>query len=386
MASKTKLTKTAIGALRPGFTWDSETRGLGVRMTPAGAKSWIFQYRAGKGRAAPTRRMTLGPCDSMTPDQARKKAERLRAGIHEGQDPAADQRRQRQAERVSDMLEIYIEDHVKVHNRARTVAEVERLCRASVPKWLRVKTVADVSRGDIRRLKRELQKTPYQANRVLAMLSKAFNVTGEHNPTRGVERFQEDKRERFLSPTEIARLSEALGTHGNRLAADAIRLLLLTGARAGEALSATWDQFDLEAGVWIKPSSHTKQKREHRVPLSAPARQLLAEMPRLDKTYVFPGQAKGSHLKSVKSSWAAICEAAGIEGVRLHDLRHTYASILASSGMSLQLIGRLLGHSTIVTTQRYSHLYDDPLREAVERVGKVVDSRQDAKVVVAKRL
>ena len=176
----------------------------------------------------------------------------------------------------------------------------------------------------------------------------------------------------------MRRLTEALANHSSRDAANAVRLLLLTGARRGEVLSATWHQFDLAVGVWTKPSSHTKQKREHRVPLSASARQLLADM-RTDaerrgetSPYLFPARTGDAPIGDIKKSWIALCKAAGINGVRLHDLRHTYASVLASAGQSLPVIGALLGHTQPSTTARYAHLFDDPLRAATERVGAIV--------------
>jgi integrase len=205
------------------------------------------------------------------------------------------------------------------------------------------------------------------------------------NPAQGVERAPEERRERFLTPAEIARLDEALAACPERVSANATRLLLLTGARRGEALGATWDQFDLAAGVWIKPATTTKQGKPHRVPLSAPALALLSEMratadvenerrkrdglPEL--VHLFPGK-DGKLLTGIKRFWARVCKAAGISGVRLHDLRHTYASILASSGLSLPIIGSLLGHSQPATTARYAHLLDDPLRAATERAGAVI--------------
>jgi integrase len=208
------------------------------------------------------------------------------------------------------------------------------------------------------------------------------------NPAKGVERNTEERRYRYLSGDELRRLTDALVSHSSRAAANAVRLLLLTGARRSEVLSATWDQFDLCAGVWTKPSAHTKQKLEHCVPLSAPAGQLLAEMrveaERQQQTnreprFVFPARSGDDHMVDLKSSWAAICRAAKLDGVRLHDLRHTYASVLASAGLSLPVIGALLGHSQAATTQRYAHLLDDPLRAATERVGAIVGgARTDA--------
>ena len=172
-----------------------------------------------------------------------------------------------------------------------------------------------------------------------------------------------------MSGDELQRLIAVLATHPNQRCANIIRLLLLTGARRGEAMNAAWNQFDLEAGVWTKPSAHTKQKKEHRVPLSAAAVQLLSEMKaKADfSPYVFPGR-NGGPLTEMKTFWSGVCQRAKLEDCRIHDLRHTYASILASSGLSLPVIGALLGHTQPATTQRYTHLFDDPLREATQRV------------------
>jgi integrase len=167
--------------------------------------------------------------------------------------------------------------------------------------------------------------------------------------------------------------------------ADIIRLLLLTGCRRGEALSATWDQFNLATGVWSKPPSSTKQQRHHEVPLSAPARELLARRRKQadGSPYVFPGPT--GHRKVLKQHWARILKAAGITGLRIHDLRHSFASSLVGAGFSLPVIGALLGHSQPSTTARYAHLARDPLREAVERHGAIVASAPSAEVKPLRR-
>jgi integrase len=240
--------------------------------------------------------------------------------------------------------------------------------------------VAEVTFSDIDALHRHLtrqRKVPIQANRVVALLSKMFSLAIKwrmraDNPARGIERNQETKRRRYLSGDELIRFTEALGEHKDQDAANAIHLLLLTGARRAEVLSSKWDQFDLEAGVWTKAGSTTKQKTEHRVPLSAPARQLLVDLKsESESDFVFPGRG-GEHRIDLRRSWAGLCGAAGISGVHLHDLRHTYVSILASAGNSLPVIGALLGHSQAATTHRYAHLFDDPLRKATETAGAII--------------
>jgi integrase len=209
----------------------------------------------------------------------------------------------------------------------------------------------------------------------------------EDNPAKGVDRNHEEKRNRYLSGDELRRLTVALAAHPNQNAANAIRLLLLTGARKGEVLRATWGQFNLDTGIWTKPSSHTKQKREHRVPLSAPARALLALMKAEAEQrasekgcepspYVFPSGHRDGPLVEL-NSWPALCRAADLRDVRMHDLRHTYASVLVSAGVGWPMIGALLGHSSTGTTMRYSHLVDDPLRLAAERAAAIITGNGD---------
>jgi integrase len=202
------------------------------------------------------------------------------------------------------------------------------------------------------------------------------------NPARGVALNSEEKRQRFLSPAELARLAEVLREHPARNSANLVRFLVLTGARFGEAATATWDQIDFRRGTWVKPSSHTKQKREHQAPLAASALALLAELPRTGP-YLFPGK-DGRPIGSVKTFWRTVCRRAGLAGVRIHDLRHSFAAVLASGGASLPLIGSLLGHTQAVTTSRYAHLIDSVQREAVERAGAVLDGRATAEVIPIK--
>ena len=180
---------------------------------------------------------------------------------------------------------------------------------------------------------------------------------------------------------------EGLDAYGRTPAADCLRLIMLTGCRPGEAMLATWEQFDAQPGFWIKPSSHTKQRREHRLPLSAPARQLVADVRSLrgeinPNEFVFPGQIPGQPLQQLRSCWDAVCKHAGLSGVRIYDLRHTFAATGAGGGLSLPLIGRLLGHTQHRTTMRYAHLADDPLREAADKIASAITKAgQGGKVV-----
>lgn len=388
-----KLTKPVVASLQPKekeyIVWDADVKGLGVRVTPAGAKSYIVKGRIGRGRAAPVRKPTLGKCATLTLDEARDKARTWLSAARNGEDPDAERRKEAEAPTVARLARDYLERHAA---RKRTADQDRRkLERNILPRLGKKKKVADVTHRDIEDIHRALKATPYEANRNAALLSRMFELAVRwqwrpDNPVKGLERYHEEKRERFLSSDEIARLSEALRQYeaeatregeaaGN---ANAIRLLMLTGARRGEVLSARWDQFDLKGGAWTKPSSHTKQKKEHRVPLSPPALQLLQEMSAKGRDasgYLFPGRTGGKtgHLTEIKKPWDRVRKLAGIEDVRLHDLRHTFASILVSGGASLPLIGALLGHTQPGTTARYAHLFDDPLREATAKVGAVYE-------------
>ena len=247
------------------------------------------------------------------------------------------------------------------------------------------KKVIDVQSRDIHALHAGMKDTPYQANRVLALLSKMFSLAvnwgwRSDNPVKGIERFHEERRERWLSDEELGRILEALETHPNKRAANVVRFQLLTGARIGEVLSARWSDVGLERGVWTKPSHHTKQNRTEHLPLSVPALALLAEMRESAGTgqqYLFPGNSPDKPLRGIKKFWRNITMRAGLGDYRLHDNRHTHASHLVSSGLSLEIVGRLLGHTNPMTTKRYAHLSDHPLRAAAECFGSKMDALRD---------
>jgi integrase len=366
--------------------YDMEIKGFGVRVTAAGAKSFILNYRAG-GRE---RRITIGSYPDWPTDKARDEAAALKRRVDLGDDPMAERHVNRAAPTVNELADRFEAEHLP-KKRASTQDEYSRLLRLHIRPSLGKYRVADLRHADIEALHSRLAAhAPYAANRAIAVVSKMFSLAIKwemcgDNVARGIERAPEVKRERYLTPAEISRLSEALATHPERVSANAVRLLLLTGARKGETLASRWQDFDPAAAVWTKPSAHTKQKKSHRVPLSPPALALLAAMraeaeqenarrqrdglPPIE--CVFPSVG-GAPLGDIKHFWASVCRKAGIGGVRVHDLRHTYASILASSGLSLPIIGALLGHTQAATTHRYAHLLDDPLRQATERAGEFI--------------
>jgi integrase len=195
------------------------------------------------------------------------------------------------------------------------------------------------------------------------------------NPAAEFHRNVENEREVFLTPDQIGRLAAAIDAHENQRAADVVRLILLTGARKGEARTAKPEQFNLDLAIWTKKASTTKQKKMHRVPLSRVAVAFLRV--RIESLpdgceWLFPSDVEGQPIEDIRRFWADIQSETGLAGVRVHDLRHTFASLLVSGGMSLPMIGKLLGHSSPKTTQRYAHLLDDPLRQGVEAVGDML--------------
>jgi integrase len=377
-----KLTDTIVKNLTPPASgnrieYDSDVKGFGCRVTANGARSFVLNYRTRAGRE---RRYTIGQFPAWKVAAARTEAAELKKRIDRGEDPMGDVQALRAAPTVADLCQRFKDEHLP-RTRTSTSTEYEALIDSYILPEMRNLKVADVTYSDVDALHRKVSKhAPYRANRMLSVLSKMLGLAIKwgyraDNPAKGIERNQEVKRHRYLSGDELGRLSKALADHADKEAAHIIRLLLLTGARRGEVLGMRWDQLDLEAGVWTKPGSTTKQKTEHRVPLSAPARQLLAELhERAGKgaEYVFPGPGKTGHRVALKKDWADVCKAAGITEARMHDLRHTYASVLASAGLSLPVIGALLGHSQPATTARYSHLFDDPLRAATERAGAII--------------
>jgi integrase len=368
------------------ITYDADVRGFGVRVTAAGAKSFVLNYRVkGSGRE---RRYTLGGFPNWTTVAARKEARRLKQLIDSGSDPMAEIEDERAAPTMADLCDRFIDEHLP-KKRPSTIDAYKRILALHVRPHFGAHTkVADVTYSDIDRLHRAVTKHggPYIANRCVAVLGKMFSLAirwgwRDSHPAKGIERNDEAKRKRYLSPDELARLTQALAAASDRQTANIIRLLLLAGARRGEVLSMRWA--DIEDGTWTKPGSTTKQKTDHVVPLSAPARQLLSEIQAARGhqigEFVFPGDGKTGHVVEIKKGWASLCKAAGIKGLRIHDLRHSFASQLASGGASLPLIGALLGHSNPVTTHRYAHLFADPQRAAVEKVGAIIDAAGNGK-------
>lgn len=388
--AKQKLTKTVVEGLAPGETdyivWDADLPGFGVRIKPSGVRSYVVQYRNRKTGAS--RRKTVGQHGPLlTFHKARERARIVLADALNGNDPVAHDRAARAAPTVSDLATDYLERHAMPMKRPRSIVNDRSMIDRFVAPRLGSKRVADIGPREIQAIHVSMKASPYQANRVMALLSKMFALAVKwgwraDSPVKGIERYQERRRERWLSDDELGRLLHTLSAHPNQRAANAVRFQLLTGARLGEVLSAEWLEIDFTRGVWIKPSHHTKQKRTEHLPLSGPALTLLSgmrEQADAREPYLFPGEAAGKPLQGIKKFWRKVTDDAGLSDYRLHDNRHTYASHLVSSGLSLEIIGRLLGHTNPVTTQRYAHLADDPLRAAAERFGSKMDTLQAAR-------
>jgi integrase len=361
----------------PDRNGNNYTRGFGLRITAAGHRSFVLNYRAKNGREG---RYTIGSPPDWTLTAARERAKELKRLIDGGADPAKDEREKRTGDNVNKLCDEFIATHVS-KKREATRKEYIAILDKYVRPTLGATKVADVRHVDVDRLHRKVSAhAPYRANRMLAVLSKAFNLAikwnlRSDNPAKFVERNDEQPRERYLQDEELARLHRALDAHSNQPVANVVRLLLLTGARLGETLAARWDAFDLRGGTWTKPSFHTKQKRVHRIPLSGEAVRLLKTMTAAaHDAMLFPDLDKDV----MERHWRRIRAAADLDDVRLHDMRHSYASILAGGGQSLPIIGALLGHTQSATTHRYAHLLDAPLRQATEQAGAVLAGRRQS--------
>lgn len=388
---KAKLTKRAVDATVPArkdlLVWDSELKGFGLKVTPSGSKVYVVQYRMG-GREARVRRYTIGRHGSpWTPDSARTEAGRLLGRVANGVDPAKEKetaatarKANTQAPTFAAFAERYVREHAQPYKKPRTVKEDERNLRLHVIPVLGELKLKDISHADVAKLHAARKFAPTNANRCRALLSHMFEVAerwGERangsNPCRYVEKYPERKRERFLTADEMGRLGEALSRGKGReppAAIAALRLLILTGCRLSEILSLEWTWIDFERACLRFPDSKTGAKV---VPLGAPALRVLVSLPRQQGSpYVLPAERGSGHFIGIQRVWQRIRAAAGLCDARIHDLRHSFASIAVSGGDSLYLIGKVLGHRQGSTTERYAHLRDDPLRGVANRTSETI--------------
>lgn len=383
---KLRLTKTSVEALPTpeagaSFTWDDKVFGFAVKVLPSGKRNYVLKYRTRGGRAGTQRWLSLGTHGALTVDQARGLARRALAAVADGSDPQAQRHAVATGSTLSDVWARYERDHLGLRKDA-TQRNYKAVWEHRLKPAFGNQRVKEISRGAIDAFHKKLASTPYQANRVLALLSKLMSLAEEWdwregtNPCRHISKFREHARQRFLSGKEIAAVRSAraelladdeITPH----AASILELLLLTGARSGELASAKWAWVDWELQIIALPDSKSGAKTIY---LSKDAVAVLREQEKRSKSqaYIYPGRSPGKHIHNLRKPWARICEKAGITGVRVHDLRHTAASLAMSSGTSLAIVGRLLGHTQVQTTLRYAHLETDPALRAADLISQKV--------------
>jgi integrase len=406
------VTKSSVDALKcppdkdREILWDNAIRGFGVIAFRNGGKVYCAQYRK-DGRS---RRTRIGQHGRLTPEEARKRAKAILGAVETGSDPIAERRAARAVRMFGQVAGDFLRLHVAAKRRPRTLDEYTLTLKNNVLPYIGAKRVVELRRADLAKLHGKQAHTPYQANKALSVISAIWNwaakrdeVAFADNPAKGVERYREQGRERYLTSKELGRLGAAL-TQGETIgflyyvdesrpnakhagkpdkrrtkldpfAAAAIRLLILTGARRKEILDARWDQVDFERGILNLSESKTGKKSIY---LSAAAQAVLASLPRVaGNPHIIAGAIEGAPRADLKKPWAAACKAAGLRGVRLHDLRHSFASFGAGASLGLPIIGKLLGHSQPSTTHRYAHLDADPMRRAVETISATISSAMD---------
>ena len=381
-----KLTKRTVDAAEPEaeryILWDSALKGFGLRVETSGTKTFLVRYRiAGRKRF-----VALGRFGQLTPEQARGLAQETLANVRHGHDPAAERRKERAANSVAELASRFLAEHVGAKRKSSTAVHYRSLIECHLLPKHGSRKAHDFARADLARLHLSLQDRPYQANCLLSVVASMYSFGERHglvpegyNPAARIERFPEARRERFLSTEELARLGEAFrkfesdGRFGTGIAA--LRLLLFTGARLGEILHLRWEDVDIERGLLLLPDSKTGRKA---ITLNAPALAVLHSLERSGR-FVIAGANPEVPRADLKKPWTAVTEAASLSGLRIHDLRHSFASVGAGGGFGLPIIGKLLGHMQAATTQRYAHLDADPIRRAADAIGASIAAALDGR-------
>ena len=376
----TRITKRAVDALtareREYMLWDRDIKGFGVRVHPSGRKVYLVKYRH-RGRVV---KKTIGPHGTIPPAAARACAAEIITAAKTGRDLRGRelQARKAGAPTMHELAKRFVEEYIPARCKQSSAHSYARAVRQHVLPRIGNRRVADVTRGDVATLHHEMRAIPYAANRTLGILSAMFTAAElwglrreGSNPCRYVKRFREQRRERFLSDEEYRRLGAALreaestGTVAASAIA-AIRLLMLTGCRLSEIMTLRWENVALGAAELRLPDSKTGAKVVH---LGKPAIAVLRGIARVEgNRWVIAGRRPGSRVASLHYPWGLIRKQAGLDDVRLHDLRHSFASGGLLVGEGLPMIGKLLGHSQVQTTARYAHLADDPVKAAADRI------------------
>ncbi|MYA95827.1 MAG: tyrosine-type recombinase/integrase [Nitrospinae bacterium] len=371
------LSNRAVGKLtveKDTVFWDRDLTGFGVRVYPTGSKVYVAQARGPKG----PRRVTVGRHGVIHADEARKRAAMVIARVKAGDAPVAEPMKPVSGPTVAELAERYLEEHVAVRCKPSSAALYRSAIRRHILPALGKMQIEAVERAQVVELHQGLCEAPAAANRAVRVLSTMYRLAGEWgmapegtNPCRAIARYPARRRERFLTDAEFTRLGEALDEteasgSASASAVAALRLLALTGCRKSEILSLRWEDVALDEAELRLADSKTGARV---VPLPPPAVELLTRLPRTpDVPWVIPGQKPGTHLRDVDHAWRIVRARAGLGGVRLHDLRHSYASRALALGEGLPMIAKLLGHAHVETTARYAHLARDSVRESAERV------------------
>ena len=383
-AATPKITKRLVDAAeprdKPYTIYDGQVPGFGIRVQPGGTKTYVVLYRFAHHR----RCVSLGHHGIVMPEQARTQATKILVRVKDGEDPAASRQSGGHVTTVADLAKRFDEEHIAVRLKPRTAKEYRRNLQLFIVPALGRLKVAEMTRADVARLHHEFRDTPYQSNRNLEIVSKMFNLaemwglrSDGSNPCRHVKKYKEEKRERYLSTDELARLGEVLRKCEREGSEDQsvinlIRLLMLTGCRLSEIQTLKWDYVDLDNGVFRLPDSKIGAKMVH---IGGAAVGVLGKIERLDDNpWVINGRFANTHLQSPQRSWQRIRARADLDDVRIHDLRHTFASVAVSGGQSLPMIGKLLGHTHVQTTARYAHLATDPVKRATEDVSASIEA------------
>ena len=354
--------------------WDRALQGFGVRVYASGSKVYVVQTRA-QGRS---RRVTVGRHGVITAEQARQRAALMIARIKSGEEAVKGAKGAPEGPTVAELAERYLREHVDVRCKASTAYGVRRVLDRYVLPEFGEMSIHSVGRERISALHASLHRVAPTANRVVYTLSAMFNLAETWglypegmNPCRQVAKFKVRRRERFLTEAEFRRLGQVLSeaeTQGDvsSHAAAAIRLLMLTGCRRNEIVGLRWDEVNLERNELRLRDSKTGPRV---VPLSPAAARVLSSRPRVPgNPWVIPGRTRGEHLTGVDRPWRKVRARSGLDNVRLHDLRHSFASRALALGESLPMIGKLLGHTQVQTTARYAHLAEDSVKEAAARI------------------
>ncbi|WP_171174910.1 site-specific integrase [Ruegeria sp. HKCCD8929] len=374
-----KLTKRAVEGLaieaKEYLVWDRDMRGFGLRVYPSGKKTYLIQYRVGRR----TRRITIGQHGVLTAEEARTRAKQLLGDVARGADPSAEKQAKMRAPTVAGLCDRFLEEYVDQHCKPTTARDYHSIIRRFIRPRLGPLPIAEVTRADVVAFHHALRETPYQANRAASMLSKLFNLAEDwglrqagSNPARRIKKFREEEKKRYLSDEEQVQLGEVLaealeeGTE-SVYAVSTVLLLIYTGCRLSEILTLRWDY--VTAHHLELPDSKTGRRR---IPLPREAYDILMELPRQPKNpYVILGESEDGPLINLQKPWRRIRGAAGLDDVRLHDLRHTYASVAMKDGIDPFTLKEIMGHKNLTTTLRYAHLADD----AVQRAAGSVASR-----------